>query len=70
MWIQQKNEAGKLIATMTYNTRDSHSNGEPVHITFVLGATVSVNAIIGIPTLTACEMVLDLDKNKAFLETM
>ena len=45
-------ESGKITATVTYNTRYIHSNGEPVCITFSLGATVSVNAIIGLPILT------------------
>ena len=31
-------ESGKITATVTYNTRYIHSNGEPVCITFSLGA--------------------------------
>ena len=59
-------EAGKLTATVTYNTSYTHSNGEPFCITFGIGTTVSVNATIGLPTLTARKMILDIDKNKAF----
>ena len=46
-------EAGKRTSTVTYNTRYTGSNGEPVRITFGIGATISVNAIIGLPILTA-----------------
>ena len=46
-------EAGKLTATLTYNTPYIHSNVEPVFITFGLGETFSVNAIIVLPTLTS-----------------
>ena len=63
-------EADKLTATMTYNTCYNNSNGEPFCITFGHGATVSVNAIIGIPTLTAWKMILYLDENRAFSKTM
>ena len=59
-------EADKLTATMTYNTCYNNSNGEPFCITFGIGTTVSVNATIGLPTLTARKMILDIDKNKAF----
>ena len=48
-------EAVKLTLTVTYNNHYTHSNGEPVCITFDIGATVSVNAIIGLPTLTSRE---------------
>ena len=63
-------ESGKLTDTVTYNTSYNHSNGELVCITFGLVATVSINAVIGIPTLTAWKMILDLDENKAFSKTM
>ena len=46
-------EAVKLTATLTYKTSYNHSNVEPVRITLGLGATVSANAIIGLPALTA-----------------
>ena len=46
-------ESGKITDTVTYKTCYTHSNGEPVRTTFSLGATVSINAIIGLPTLTA-----------------
>ena len=55
---------------MTYNTCYTHFNGEPVCITFNIRATVSTNSILGIPTLTSWEMILDLDQNKAFSKTM
>ena len=63
-------ESVKLTATVTYNTCYNHPNGEPVCITFDLGATVSVDAIVGLPTLTAWKIILDLDENKAFSKTM
>ena len=59
-------EYGKLTSTVMYNTFYTQSNVEPVSITFGLGATVSVNAIIGLPTLTAWKMILDLDKIKHY----
>ena len=62
--------AGKLTAIVTYNTCYTHSNGEPVFITFFLDATVSVNAIIELSTLIAWKNILDLDENKAFSKTM
>ena len=55
---------------MTYSTHYTDSNGEPVCITSGLGETVSINAIIGLPALTTWKIILDLDENKAFSETM
>ena len=46
-------ESGKLTDTVAYNTRYNHSDGKPFHITFGPGEKSSVNAIIGIPTLTS-----------------
>ena len=63
-------EAGKVTAIGTYNTRYTHSSGEPVRITFGLGSTVSVNVIIVLPTLTACKMILDIDENKVYSKSM
>ena len=53
MESEKEFKAGKLTPTVIYNTRYTRSNVEPVCITFSLGATVSANAIIGFPTITA-----------------
>ena len=53
-----------------YNTHYTHCNGELISITFGLGETVSVNANIELPTLTAQKRILYLDKNKASSKTM
>ena len=63
-------ESGKLTPTVTYNTCYTHSNVEPVCITFGLGATVSVNSVIGLPTLTTQKRILYLDENKASSKNM
>ena len=53
-----------------YNTYYTHSNGKPVQNTFSHGEIVSVNAIIGLPTLTSQKRILDLDENIASSKTM
>ena len=60
-------EADKLTLTVTFNTRYTQSNVEPG---LSIGATVSVNAIIGLPTLTDRKRILDIDENKASSKTM
>ena len=45
-------EADRLTSTVTYNTCYTDSNGKPGRSTFGPGATVSVNAIVGLPIPT------------------
>ena len=56
---------GKLTAVVTYKTRYTDTHGKPMLLSFGLGKSVAVNALIGLPTLTACKMILDLHENKA-----
>ena len=55
---------------MIYSTRYTHSNEEPVRITFGLVATLSANVIIVLQNLTAWKIILDLDENKTISKTM
>ena len=70
MESEKESEADKLTAIGKYNTSYTHSNGKPVCITFGLGVKFSAYVIIGLPTLTALKIILDLDENKTFSKTM
>ena len=50
-------EASKLTAIVTYKTRYTYVNGKMITISFGLGGSISVNAIIGLPTFRAWELV-------------
>ena len=52
-------EASKLTDIVTYMTRYTDSNGKMITVSFGLGDSISVNAIIGLPTFRAWELVLD-----------
>ena len=58
-------ETGKLTAVVTYYTRYT-IHGEPLTISFGLGDSISVNGIIGLPTLRECKMVLDIGEGIAY----
>ena len=53
-------ESSKSTAIVTYKTRYTDVNGKMITISFGLGDSISVNAIIGLPTFRAWEFVLDL----------
>ena len=57
-------EASKLTAIVTYKTRYIDSNRKMITISFGLGDSISVNAIIGLPTFKAWELVLDLSADR------
>ena len=57
-------EASKLADIFTYKTSYIDGNGKIITISFVLGDAMSVNAIIGLPTFNAWELVLDLSADR------
>ena len=60
-----KKNCNKLTAVVTYKTRYCDQSGKMITISFGLGESVSVNAIIGLPTLKELKMVLDVDSGIA-----
>ena len=52
---------GKLTAVITYKTRYRDNEGKKLTLSFGLGASIRVNAIIGLPTLRKWKMVLDIN---------
>ena len=60
-----KQNRNKLTAVVTYKTRYCNLDGKPMNISFGLGESISVNAIIGLPTLKEFKMVLDVDSGIA-----
>ena len=55
----------KLSAVVTYKTRCTNKNEEMVLLLFGLGKAISVNAILGLPTLRDWKIMFDVDENKA-----
>ena len=53
--------AGKLTAVVTYKTRYFDSQGKKLTLSFGLGESIQVNAIIGLPTIKEWKLVLDVD---------
>ena len=45
-----KKEAGKLLSVVTYKKRYNKKDGSMMTLSFRLGESISVNAIIGLPT--------------------
>ena len=55
----------KLTAIVTYKTRYINPEGENMTISFGFGESISVNAIIGLPTIKKWTIVLDIDAGLA-----
>ena len=58
---ESEKTTGKLTAVITYKTRYRDDKGKTLTLSFGLGASIQVNAIIGLPTLRKWKMVLDID---------
>jgi hypothetical protein len=57
-------EEGKLFAVVVYNTMYESTNGGGIKFAFALGHDVSVNTIIGLPTLKGLKGILDVVESK------
>ena len=51
----------KLTAVVTYKTRYVDKQGKNLTLSFGLGESIQVNAIIGLPTIKEWKLVLDID---------
>ena len=60
-----KDYCNRLTAVVTYNTHYRKPDGTNMKLSFGLGESISVNAIIGLPTLREWKMVLDMDTGLA-----
>ena len=56
---------GKLTAVVTYRTRYVDKVGKNLTLSFGLGASIRVNAIIGLPTFREWKIVLNVDSKRA-----
>ena len=56
---------GKLTAVVTYKTRYVDKEGRSLTLSFGLGESIQVNAIIGLPTFKTWKLVLDIDSKIA-----
>ena len=61
---------GKLTAVVTYATRYKLPNGEYATVKFGLGKDITVNAIVGIPTIKLLKLVLDLDDHRCLSKVL
>jgi hypothetical protein len=61
---------GKLTAIVRYNTRYVDTKGQPITISFGLGEGITVNSIIGLPTLRHWKMNLCLSDNTMMAPTL
>ena len=57
-------EHGKLTAIVRYRTPYTDTNGQPMLVSFGLGADVAVRSIIGVPTLRSWQASIDFGANK------
>ena len=62
---ESNKNCNKLTAVVTYKALHFNSADKKMTISFGLGKSVSVNAIIGLPTLREWRMVLDVDRGIA-----
>lgn len=63
-------QSGKLTALVRYRTRYQEANGKRQILSFGLGDSVAVNGLIGLPTLRAWKMVIDLEAGVAYSKSM
>ena len=56
-----KKDCNRLTAVVSYKTRYLKPDGTNMTLEFGLGESISVNAIIGLPTLKEWKMVIDMD---------
>ena len=63
-------DTSKLSVVVTYKRRYTDVKGDMVLLSFGLGEAISVNAILGLPTLRSWKMVLDIEKNQANSKTL
>ncbi len=63
-------ENGKLTALVRYHTRYVNEKKENELLSFGLGRGIAVNGLIGLPTLRAWKMVIDLDDSKVYSKSM
>ena len=55
-----------ITAIFTYKTCYTKVDGTPVKFNFGVGSSVYVNAIVGLPSLTDCKMILDFNESKSY----
>jgi hypothetical protein len=58
--VREDDKEGKLFAVVVYNTTYKTPAGDMVKFAFALGNDVSVNTIIGLPTLRSLKGILDV----------
>jgi hypothetical protein len=63
-------ETGKLTALVRYYTRYINEKEDHELLCFGLGRGIAVNGLIGLPTLRAWKMVIDLDENRVYSKSM
>ena len=51
-----KSKHGILSAVIEYHTAYCHQNGSPFKLTLALGQDMSVNSILGLPSIMACDL--------------
>ena len=51
-----KSKHGILSTVIEYHTAYCHQNGSPFKLTLALGQDMSVNSILGLPSIMACEL--------------
>jgi len=54
---------GKLTAVVTYHTQYTDTDGTPITLAFGLGASVAVNAIVGLPTIRKWKACIDVGQD-------
>ena len=66
----QDDNSNKLTAVVTYKTRYVDKSGKKLTISFGLGESISVNAILGLPTIKSLKLVLDIDGGRAISKVL
>ena len=62
---ESKQNCNRLTAVVTYITNYIKPDGSNMKLSFGLGESISVNAIIGLPTLKEWKMIMDMDSGIA-----
>ena len=62
---ESKQNCNRLTAVVTYITNYRKPDGSNMKLSFGLGESISVNAIIGLPTLKEWKLIMDMDSSCA-----
>jgi hypothetical protein len=63
-------ELSNLSAVVTYKTRYHDKNDKPLTLSFGLGDSITVNAIIGLPTFHEWQLILDVSNSRVISNTL